>query len=592
MGDVQLQRREIPLSGGALSIAVLALSISLSACVTTQGGAGTSAFPQLNPTALTDFFSGEVREFKTLMNDGKTDQALSYFKDKASYFDERYAKSDGNVPPEFTRLAEHVLTQEWQPSLLTGRLAVMNLFALGDTQARADARAAWKNATERQEVVEGSALFKITRVGRDEVAKLAQAREKLKERALAQKAEVLPKLMDEVLAGTFASIPYVADLNLESAEFQASPGFQAVAMERLNAASSPAEVERLARRLHTFLSPENQSRADHRFAAVLRQGFMADGRISLDELGQLAQMKTPLGVAPDAIKGIVKVGLASTVRRSGSRGFSVTTQKDLAFDLENAAEALLKTRDASTYDFVYLVSVADAVAQRQVGSERPQFSRYRTGTDRERNPDHARARERVAEAQRNFNQARANAEGYRCAQGVSASYCRNVAIILGAAVVTSSNSLEEARRALASTPETLEKPRMASYQYRLTPHTVAKEVRGVTVLWDVKGKQAWLMPLAHKAQRSFEVVDGVHADDPERASLLNRADKERDVDQFAKEGIELPLSTLFPASRLGSAQKLAARDANAVLAMLDEEYARTAPKDDPPGVGKVFRLPQ
>lgn len=573
-------------------LSVPLLTLTLAACVTTQGGGSTDGFPQFRLSGLSDFFSSEVREFRKLMNEGKFDQALAYFKEKEAYFGERYAKDDGQVPPEFTQLAEQVLTREWQPSLLTARTALINPSGLADPKARADARAAWKDASERLAAVEGTALYKITRVGRGEVAQLTQMREKFKTRAAEQKAEVLPTLLDEVLATSLVGIPYVADLDLYGPDFRASPGFQQVAVERMNAATTPAQVETLARRLEGFLTPENQAAADRRYAAVVRQTFMADGRISLDELAQLAQMKPPLGAAPDAIKNIVKVGLAQTVRKSGSRGFAVTFNKDLALDLENAADALLKDRNASAYDFVYLTSVADAIPQRQPGAERPLLSRYRAGTDRERNPDYAQARERVTAAERTFNQAKYNADSFRCAQGVSASFCRNAMIITSAAVVTASNSLSEARRNLSNTPETVEKPRMASYQYRVTPYTVAKEVRGVAVLWDVKGKQAWLMPLEHKVQRSFELVAGVHADDPDRASLLNRADKERDIDLFALERIELALSNLFSASRLASARTVPAPDANAVLALLDDEYARTAPKDDPPSVGKVFRLPQ
>lgn len=147
----------------------------------------------------------------------------------------------------------------------------------------------------------------------------------------------------------------------------------------------------------------------------------------------------------------------------------------------------------------------------------------------------------------------------------------------------------DAQTALKNTPQMLEKPRFSSYQYRMMPHTVKKEVAAVAVLWDVKGKQAWVLPVEHKAQQSFEVVQGIHDQDENRSSLLSRGSRSEEVNNYARTGIELSLSSLFSAGRLSGARKVSATDANAVWRLLDEEYTRNAPQDDPPTVGRVFR---
>lgn len=583
---------------GPLRLALSAvLAFSLSACVTLPGapsantsGSGDAVQTAINSgvSALTDFFSPEVREFKKLVTEGKKDEALAFAASKEAFFEERY-KANSSAPAEFVRLAEHVLATDWRPKLLMASVALSTSLNFDNADARDKAAAAWKGSEDVQAAVEQALLYKITPVGRAEVASLVQAREALKARAIAAKPDVAAGMLEAVLASAADSFDYVGPLKLERSDFVVSPGFQTAAVARLNAASDRAELERLGQRLGEFLGSANQAAADQRFAELVRKELLADGRISLAELRQLEQMSTPITRSKEPLKGMVKVGLASLVRKSGTREFHVDTQKDLAFDLENAADALLKRRDGSAFDFVYLVSVSEARAQRETGSPRMEASRYRDGVTRELNPAYEPARRRLSAAESASRRANNQANSFSCA-GLTPSSCRIAAAAASMSLGFAASEEHDAQTALKNTPQMLEKPRFTSYQYRLIPHTVKKEVSAVAVLWDVKGKQAWVSPVEHKAQQSFEVVQGVHDQDENRSSLLSRGNRIEEVNNYARTGVELSLNSLFSAGRLSSARKESAMDANAVLRLLDEEYTRNAPQDDPPTVGRVFRL--
>jgi hypothetical protein len=588
----------------ARPVAVLLVALSLSACVTLPNASGSGAASGSGDavqtaitsgvSALSDFFSPDVREAKKLITEGKLAEAQAFVTIKEAFFAERY-KTSGSAPAEFVTLAEHVLANEWRPKLLVASTGMSTSLNFDDAAARANATAAWKAADEAQAAVESALLYKITSVGREELASLVKSRESLKGRAEAFKPDVAAGMLDRILASTDSRYEYVGPLKLEEADLVASPGFQAAALARLNAAPDRRELERLAGRLEPFLSSEGKAGIDTRFVELVRKEYLADGRISLEELGILANMSTPISRSKGPLLGMVKVGLAETVRKNGTREFSVNAAKDLAFDLEDAADALLTRRDGSAYDFMYVVSLQDARVERETGSPRQESSRYRAGTDREANPAYEQARQRLSRAQSNFSQVRAKAsqaqaDAARCPPS-RAQACGLALIAVGFGVGSAEQEVKEAREALNKTPATLEKPRIASYQYRVIPQTVKKEVSGMALLWDVKGKQAWVMPAEHKAQRSFQMAQGVHEADENRASILNRADKPQDADRFAREGVELPLSALFSAGRLSSVRKESAMDANAVLRLLSEAYERNAPQDDPPSVGRVFRLP-
>lgn len=584
-------------------IFLVPLVFGLSACVTLPGAPTASGNGSPGDTvqtaissgvsALGDFFSPEVREFKKLVTEGKMGEALAFANGKEAFFEERY-KANASAPAEFVSLAEHVLATDWRPKLLAASVGLNTSLRFDSAEARAQASAAWKASEDAQAAVEKALLYKITPVGRAEVDSLVQARESLKARAIAAKPDVAAAMLEAVLAKTGTGFDYVGPLQLERADFVASPGFQTAALVRLNAAPDRAELERLAQRLGEFLTSDNQAAADQRFAELVRKELLADGRISLVELDQLAKMTTPITRSKGPLKGLVKVGLANTVRKAGTREFHVGTQKDLSFDLEDAADAMLTQRDGSAFDFIYMVSIQDARVERETGRTQTESSRYRAGTDRESNPAYEQARQRLSRAESSRAQVRAKVseaklDASRCPPS-RALACALAFSAIEYGVASAEQEVKDARAALSNTPSTLEKPRFASYQYRLIPQTVKKAVSGVAVLWDVKGRQAWVMPAEHTAQQTFHMAQGVHGADENRDTILGRADKPQDAERFARAGTELSLSSLFAPGRLSGARKESAKDAVAVLRLVNQEYDRNAPQDDPPSVGKVFRL--
>lgn len=602
---MQTLRNEVaPLANtlpGVRMACVLLLALSLSACVTLPGApnANASGYPgdsvqtaiSSGVLALGDFFSPEVRELKKLVTEAKMDEALAFAKSKEAYFEDRY-KTNSAAPAEFVSLAEHVLATDWRPKLLSARVALNMSLNFESAQAQGRASEALKAADEAQAVVEQALLYKITRVGLDEVASLGKARDALKARALAAKPDAAAALFNEVLVSAKDSYPYVGDLSLSPSDFADSPAFQSAVLARLRSTSDRREFELLTGRLRHYLSADSRVTLDEQFVDMVRKAFMADGRISLEELAELADMKTPIGNAPSALKGMVKVGLANTVRKTGTREFPVGTQKDLSFDLEDAADAMLTQRDGSAFDFIYMVSILDARVERETGTPQLENSRYRAGTDREPNPAYEQARQRLSRAEENFREVRAKASqssNTRCPPGSMTCALALVAIEYG--VASAQKDVTDARTLLETTPRIIEKPRIASYQYRLVPQTVKKAVSGVAVLWDVKGRHAWVMPAEHTAQQSFHLVQGVHGADENRDTILGRADKPQAAERFARAGMELSLSSLFAQGRLSSARKESAMDAVAVLQLVNQEYDRNAPQDDPPSVGRVFKLP-
>lgn len=565
-----INKRRLQLAGIFIS------SVFVTGCVTTQGPGGLG-LQQPSLSGFTDTFSSEMREFKKLTGEGKLKEADAFFIEKSAYFKERL--SGREVPPEFEKVGAHVWANRYQGKVASTLQSLRQVTSLENTETwptTFNALLAVRNLTD---AVAADVLLQLTKTGVAEMAELDAEVKRVSALAVSHKPAALLSVAPRLLAGEKGPFAYVYPLTLDPVDFQASEAFQDIAVGRVTEQSKQGEFVRMAELLEPYLSPTSKTAVDTAFAALIRKEFMADGRVTLDEITKLGSVRTPYGGGQEALGSMASIGYldltAASFKNRNVFDFQITFTPDLTLKLSPATEAVFAGGDLSGFDFVFVTDLTVAKVSREFKTNLDVKSRYQSGTRSVHNPDYVTAQTNYQRAMADMQNAQFRSSQPKACAGFG---CALIGLADGIAVASTRARVEQASAALSTTPPMLDQPVFSEYTYRAVDINANKTADVHYYVIDVKGKTVLKSSFQVNDHEAFNVAYNLRDDDPDRSSITRNLKNEEEVVAWEKEPLVVSLAALFAPENLSRAEKAPFRDSPTFLASLSSRtYANAAP---------------
>lgn len=562
---------------------VLLLAVSLSGCVTMQGGSSASSpFLKslgLDASGISDAFSTQMREIKVLVGDGKMAQAEDYFRAEQEYFVKRLQESSSPPPEEISLLGEHVWSTRYRARLAAATAELAAVKSVSERATWSEVSGSIVSAERVLGQIDQDALVNSLLLGRAEQEALRDQVKRVVSLAEAQKAAALEVTFEDLLSAGRHESTYIAHLQFDVEDYRRSPKFQELVLERLGQIGERDALLGEAEKLSAYLNPETRELVDQRFAASLRSDLMADGRISLDELTSLAGVRTPFGGAVAAISEFATVGYvdltAASFKDRNIFDFEVAFSKDLPLAFSPADESVFRSADISRYDYLFVTDLAVAKIEREFKGKKELKSRAQTGTREVQNPDYVAAMTNYQRAMAGYQRAQISSAIPRACSGWG---CALQGLADGIGQATARKEVEQASAALASTSQTVSVPVYSEYRYQSVDISARKTADVNYYVIDVKGNKVIKNNFQLNESESFNVAYNLRDEDPDKSSILRNVTSEDEVSAWEKKPMTVRLSALFNADNLKSATSTPYTDVQSFLATLSSRtYASAGP---------------
>jgi serine protease Do len=555
------------------SIFVAAALAFISGCATTQDEAGRLSlmkpFEDLNTSSFTDAFSAQMRGVKGLVDAGKFAEAEQFVLTERAYFTQRLVDRGQPLPSELQRLGDEVWTRKY--AARTGQ-AIAALAAIAGVADRAhweEQTIVLRDAVKLSASLDEDFTLLMLRKGTVEQTALKDSLVRVMTVVVEGRQQALALTFDEVLAtghhpSSYPGAPFSA------ADYVASEPLQALAVKRLAGLAERVPLLEEAAKLGSYLSEASRATVDRQFIAVVRKELWADGRISLEELAAVQQLRTPFGSASDAWSGLVRIGHVILGRGSpqiqGSLDFDVPLKQDLPFGAVQAEGALLHAADLGGYDYLLVTDVAQAKISRDFKSKNAVNSRRQTGERQEQNPAYIGAMSAYEQAMAEYRRVQINAALPRNCSGWG---CVLHGIADGLTQSMAQKKVDEASQVLAQTSRTVSIPVYSAYDYELVDVDVVKTAEVHYYIVDVKGRHVVRNSFRLNDQETFRIAYNVHAEDPDHRDIQSRTSTEADLSEWEKLHLELPMSALLGGKTMAGAGTAIQSDLPTFLASLD-----------------------
>jgi S1-C subfamily serine protease len=366
-------------------------------------------------------------------------------------------------------------------------------------------------------------------------------------------------------------------------DYVSSSAFQERVEKLLNSSSSEADQTATLKRLNSLIASGTTKKVADR--AELNKGkdkLLADGRIDLEELGELRRLIQQYGRNSD-LENAVKVGYvdltASSFRDRNVFDFEIAFSKDYGINIDDAKETLLGSGKITDYDYVFVTDLSAAKIFREFKNKREKVSKTQTGTRQEPNPDYVRAMTDYQQSMAEMQKAKMQSaiEGSRPCYG-NAWACALSGALRGANEGASESAVRDKSAALAATPQELTKPVYSQYGYHLVDVDAAKTARVDYYVIDVTKKRILSSYFELKDHEKFTVSYNVEENDPDKGSILRSNQKEDDVTAWEKKPVNIKISDLFDPKNLAAAPAKPFTTIEAFLKPLSSrKYASAAP---------------
>jgi serine protease Do len=311
--------------------------------------------------------------------------------------------------------------------------------------------------------------------------------------------------------------------------------------------SSPTTIATFLREHGDRLAPEQRKElAAVGFQAFLRQESGGQ-RPSLDTvLSAYAKAKT-LGIEPGRLDEprISFVEITSrTLLKEGRIEFPAVIDIDLPVDAGKAdLDAALASVASENLDYLVVFDVAVARSFRRVATQEKISSQYQSGVRHEPNPARTTRQIAVQTAQANVQQVE-----FRASTGCIG--CGLIPAMIHAGIMNGQR--KEARQALntaisnlESEAVSLEKPVWSDYQFNRA-HIDAKKVMSINYyVMDLRERAYFKSFVTVNEAQEFVVPYRLHDKDRNRASHLNGAQREKDVEAFEEASVSIKLTEIL-----------------------------------------------
>lgn len=562
------------------AVVVVAAALSLSGCATPQG-AGDSTAPLFKPlsistSAVTDIFSPQMRELKKDVEAADYDAAEALLLKEAEYFEQRLSSQDHALTPELTLLRDHLWVAQYQSRF---QQAIQQLSAVNSVLDKTQwprlsgqfeaARKVFNAANEDDAV-------RMLRAGAEPREALDKQLRRIAALAVASRSAALALTFEHTLATATHETTYPA-APFEANDYRDSATFQTRLLEHVLAASPLDRLKERAVKFTAYLSGASKSSIDKRYLELVKQQFLADSRISLDELSLLAVVKAPFGGGGDALSKMVRVGYVDLTSASFKNrnifDFEISFRRDLPLSFVPADESVFSSVDLSGYDYIFVTDLAVAKVSRLFKSRNPVHSRVQTGSREEPNPAYVTALTNYQKAMTEYQRAQLSAALPKACVGFA---CALQGLADGIAQGTARRGVDEASATLAHTSQSLTTPVYSPYIYESVDINTTKTADVNYFVIDVKGRQVLRNNFQLTDHEAFNVAYNVRDEDPDRTSILRNVKSEEEVTTWEKRPLEVSLAALFNADSIRTARTEPFASMPSFLASLTTRAAVTA----------------
>ena len=559
------------------------LVVLLSGCVTTQGPTG-AAQPNIFQV-LSDFdpFNSTGREFRELVEASKFPEAFDYFYVHLNdHFRKKYIVEKQPTPKELVALGEwHYARQNGQKISDTTKI-LRGITVVGIPTTWASTNALLRDASQMAGWVQDSEILTASGVGSEAVKTLLSESERVSKLFSNGRSAAFAATFGDVIESGVVPSEYPGKV-FEPDEYVQSEPFQNLLEATMNNISSETERAVIGTRLARFMAPDTRKKLVDDFnVKKAKERLLADGRIDLDELGEVQKLVKEYGSA-SGLDGAVKVGYvdltATSFRDRNVFDFEISFAQDYEIALDDAKELILETGTLGNYDYIFVTDLSAAKIYREFKDKREETSKTETGKRQEPNPQYVTAMTEYQQALAQMQKAKMESaiQGSRPCYG-NAWACALGAVLRGASEGISESTVNEKSAQLASTPQTLSKPVYTQYQYQLVDISASKVTRVDYYVIDVKKKEVLSTYFEVKDQEKFTVSYNVEENDPDRSSILKNNQKEEDVTAWEKKPITIKLSELFDPKNLANAETKPFTTVEAFLKPLaTRKYASATP---------------
>ena len=564
---------------------VLALTGALAACQTTQGSDGSISLGQgSGGTPSYSVFWDQTDHLKELVAGKQWEKVAALYRKESDHFDKH--RDDAAVTTGISAAAD-ALARKRIPALETARKSVEAVTWPAPMKDWSGIKASIAGA-ERE----------LSSSGDEPILEKATAHEPAKQglRAAISGLETRIKQSAPALFAAF-------DHDGEAAFFGLYPVVLSVPLvvEAAMPALTPKLKEMPPSRIAAFLKRfgdrlSGEARAEMSstgFQALLREEAGGE-RPTLDTILVAYAKAKELGIEPARLDEprIRFVEITSrTLLKEGQIEFPAAIDIDLPVDAGKAGlDAALENLGSENLDYLVVFDVAVARSFRRVATQEKVSSQYKSGVRHEANP--ARMTRQIA-----VQSAQANVQQVEIRASTGCIGCGLIPAIIHAGIM--SGKRDEARQALNSAisnlesePVMLEKPVWADYQFNRA-HIDAKKVMSLNYyVMDLTERTYFKSFVTVNEAQEFVVPYKLHDKDRNRASHLNGAQREKDVEAFEAAAVSIKLTEILDHYRKnrGKWTKLPTpatlrqqmlRDKNTQLAKYKENTFDARPLNDP-----------
>lgn len=563
-------------------LTLLPIAALLSGCVTTQGGGLVGVSDSLlkplgmNTSSVTDSFSSEIRTVRQLVEAGKLDEAEVSFLKEAEYFKKRLSDESKALPAFLQVLGEHVWRKHYAQRVADTQQQLASVVDVTERTKWAQYSKALSDGQRLIDALDQDLAVALLRQGSDERSALRAQVLRVNALAHASRGVALAATHDEVLSTGSHSYEFPAK-PFDASDYIKDTSFQEAIRRVVDQQNDRASLAAFAGRLGPYMGDTTKAATDERFVSLVRRELLADGQVSLEEMGTLSAQKTPFGGATDKLSGVVKVGYvdltSANLRNRNAFDFEIAFKKDLTLTFASADESVFRSGNWGAYDYLFITDLAVAKVSRDFKSRKPVRSRAKTGERQTPNPAYVDAVSNYQKAMAEFQRVQIEAAIPKACQGWG---CALQGLADGLAQGTARSRVDEASRTLGSTSQTLTVPVYSDYAYESVDINAVKSVDVNYYVVDVKGRRIIRSSFQVNDQENFNVAYNVRDEDPDKASILRNLKAEEEVTAWEKRPVEVPLSALFNSNNLQSASATPLTDVPSFLASLSNRQVVAA----------------
>lgn len=566
-------------------ILILQISLLLTGCVTIQGPSlGLPSIDKISSfedvqAGISDTLSQQVRETRSLIKEGKLNEAYELFRNEEYYFRKRYITEKKTIPSEFKLIADYAWRKKFENDIKSANDDLVKIQDILDRSMWENYSKKIQNSKTKLSNIDSDLIFTLYGVGQAEVKSLEGEVDRLEKLIAYQRASALKLTFEELINSGQVKSDYIDGKKFQINEYVNSNSFQKLVLSKILAEKELIKLENLAKRFQIYLSQSTMSLIDDEYNDRVRSILMADGRISLEELSQLNKFKAPFGDGSNPLKRLVKIGYLDLTTASFKNrnifDFEVGFNKDIDVDYETASEAVFNDADLSKFDYLFVTDLSVAKINRESKGKKGLQSTIQTGVRQVQNPEYITAlgnyQKALSELQRaNIQQSRPQqCQGYGCAV---------IAFANSLAVTNARNQVDRFTNILAQTSQTKDIPVYSNYTYQSVSLMTTKSAVVDYYIIDLKKRQIYKNDFKVSTQEKFNVAYNVQENDQNKYTIYSNLKKEEDVVSWEKRQITISIGSLFNQENLKTSKKTSYKSAESFLRSVgSKQYASAGP---------------